>query len=303
MVVVALMSQLKVKGCICPIVTPFASDGSIDAKAFRTIIDYVVERGIHGIFTAGTVGAFYLLTPEERKKVGEIAIDHLNGRVPVFMGTGGITVRENIDLARHAKDVGADAAVILTPYYVKVSDEELFQYFIAIASAVDMPIILYNNPGRAGVNISPSVLERVISGTTNVVAIKDSGGDMSQFEEYVIQVGNKISMIMGKDELMLAALTVGGNGVVSAISNMAPELVTDLYNSFMKGDMKKALETQYKLIVLKKAIAGSTYPAPILEALNLLGIKTSKPRLPVLPLNNEQKEKIRKALKAVGKLP
>jgi 4-hydroxy-tetrahydrodipicolinate synthase len=297
------MVEPKVRGCICPVVTPFTPDGSIDEKTFRKVIDYVVERGIHGVFTAGTVGAFYLLTPEERKKVGEIAIDHLKGRVPVFMGTGGITVRENVELARHAKDIGADAAVVLTPYYVKVSDEELFQYFTSIANSVDMPIILYNNPGRAGVNILPSMLERVVSESSNVVAIKDSGGDLSQFEEYVMQVGNKISVIMGKDELMLAALTVGGNGIVSAISNMAPEIVTELYNQFMKGDTKKALETQHKLIILKKAIAGSAYPAPILEALNLLGIKTSKPRLPVLPLNSEQKEKIRKALKAVGKLP
>nr|MDO8134811.1 4-hydroxy-tetrahydrodipicolinate synthase [Candidatus Njordarchaeum guaymaensis] len=297
------MVQLKVKGCICPVVTPFASDGGIDEKTLRSILDYLMDGGVHAIFAAGTVGAFYLMSPDERKRVAEIVIDHLNGRVPVYVGTGGITVRENVELAKHAKDIGADAAVVLTPYYVKVNDEELHKYFTAIAGAVDMPIILYNNPGRAGVNISPSLLEKVVSETTNVVAIKDSGGDLTQFEEYLMQIGNKISVVMGKDELMLAALTVGGSGVVSAVSNVAPELVTGLYNSFVKGDVKKALDIQYKLIIIKKAIAGGTYPAPILEALNFIGIKTGKPRPPVLPLNDEQKERIRKALKAIGKLP
>jgi 4-hydroxy-tetrahydrodipicolinate synthase len=242
------------------------------------------------------------MSPEERKRVIGIVVQKSNGRIPVYAGTGGITVRENLDVGNHAKDVGADAVVILTPYYVKVEDEELFQYFTTFANAVDMEVILYNNPARAGNNISPALLERIVKENSNVIAIKDSSGDLAQYGEYAMRVGKKISLVSGKDELMLASLTMGGNGVVSAVSNVVPELVSQVIASFRRGDIKKAQEIQGKCSILKKSFGGAAYPAPILAALDLLGIRSGNPRLPVLPLKGDQKEKIRQALKMIGKL-
>jgi 4-hydroxy-tetrahydrodipicolinate synthase len=293
---------MKVEGCITPVVTPFDSREEVDEEALKGIVDYMVNGGANGLFAAGTAGAFYLMTPEERKRVTNIIVHESDGRVPVYAGTGGITVRENIDIARYAKDIGADAAVILTPYYVKVEDEELFQYFTTFASAVDMDVILYNNPPRAGNNISPALLERIVNENSNVVAIKDSSGDLTQYGEYVMKLGKKISLVSGKDELMLASLTMGGNGVVSAVSNVVPELVSQIVRLFTEGNIEKAQEIQRKCSILKKSFGGAAYPAPILGALDLLGIRSGKPRLPVLPIKNDQKEKIRQALITIGKL-
>jgi len=293
---------VKVKGSITPVVTPFNSGEDLDEEALKRIVDYLIKGGSNALFAAGTAGAFYLLTPDERKRVTDIVIQQSAGRVPVFAGTGGITVRENLDIAKHAKDVGANAVVILTPYYVKVDDEELFQYFTAFASAVDMEVILYNNPARAGNNVSPALLERTVDENGNIIAIKDSSGDLVQFGEYKMRVGKKISLVSGKDELMLASLTMGGDGVVSAVSNVVPDLVSKILALFEKGDIKRAQEIQNRLSILKKSFNGAAYPAPILAALTLLGIDAGKPRLPVLPLKKEHTEKIRQALTSIGKL-
>ncbi|WXG44564.1 MAG: 4-hydroxy-tetrahydrodipicolinate synthase [Promethearchaeati archaeon SRVP18_Atabeyarchaeia-1] len=293
---------MKVEGCVTPVVTPFDSEEEVDEESLKEIVDYLVDGGASGLFAAGTAGAFYLMTPEERKRVTSIVVEKSNGRVPVYAGTGGITVRENLDIAKHAKDVGADAAVILTPYYVKVEDEELFQYFTTFANAVDMEVILYNNPSRAGNNISPALLERIVNENSNVIALKDSSGDLAQYGEYVMRMKDKISLVSGKDELMLASLAMGGNGVVSAVSNIVPELVSQIFASFERGDIRKAQEIQSKCSTLKKSFGGAAYPAPILAALDLLGMRAGRPRSPVLPLKNEQKENIRQALKSIGKL-
>jgi 4-hydroxy-tetrahydrodipicolinate synthase len=293
---------MKVEGCITPVVTPFDSEEEVDEEALKEIVEYLVDGGANGLFAAGTAGAFYLMTPEERKRVASIVVEKSNGRVPVYAGTGGITVRENLDIAKHAKDVGADAAVILTPYYVKVEDEELFQYFTTFANAVDMEVILYNNPARAGNNISPALLERIVNENSNVIAIKDSSGDLVQYGEYAMKIGEKISLVSGKDELMLASLTMGGNGVVSAVSNVVPELVSQIFVSFQKGDIQKAQQIQSRCSTLKKSFGGAAYPAPILAALDLLGMRAGRPRSPVLPLKNERREDIRQALKIIGKL-
>lgn len=293
---------MKVRGSITPVVTPFNSGEDLDEEALKRIVDYLIKGGSNALFAAGTAGAFYLLTSEERKRVTDIVIHQVASRVPVFAGTGGVTVRENLDIAKHARDVGANAVVILTPYYVKVNDEELFQYFTAFASAVDMEVILYNNPARAGNNISPALLERTVNENSNVIAIKDSSGDLVQYGEYKMRVGKKISLVSGKDELMLASLTMGGDGVVSAVSNVVPDLVSKILDLFEKGDIRKAQEIQNRVSILKKSFGGAAYPAPILSALTLLGIDAGKPRLPVLPLNKEQTEEIRQALTSIGKL-
>ena len=296
------MKKIEVKGNIPALVTPFKKNEEIDENALREMVDYVIEGGAHAIFASGTVGAFYLMYPEERKRVGEIVIDQANDRVPVYLCTGGIFAKETMQVIKYAKDIGADAAVVLTPYYIKVNDKELFEHFKNIAENAEIPIILYNNPPRAGINITPEILEKLVLETDNIIALKDSSANLIQFEEYIRRVGNKISLIMGVDELMFASLMVGGKGMVNAVGNIVPDMVTKLYEEFQKGNFEKAKEIQNKLYILKKAFLTATYPAPIMAALNLIGKPGGYPRRPVLPVTKEQEEIIKNALIAIGKL-
>jgi 4-hydroxy-tetrahydrodipicolinate synthase len=297
-----MKNKIEVKGNIPALVTPFNRKEEIDEDALREMVEYLIEGKAHAIFASGTVGAFYLMYPEERKKVGEIVVDQVNGRVPVYLGTGGIFTKETMQMAKYAIDIGADAAVVLTPYYIKISDRELFDHFKTIADSVEIPIILYNNPSRTGLNITPELLERLVSETDNIVAIKDSSANFVQFEDYVRRVGDRISLIMGADELIFASLAVGGKGVVNAVGSIVPNMVTELYEEFQKGNIKRAKELQHKLYTLKRALLVATYPASIMAALHLIGKPGGYPRKPVLPVTKEQEAVIKDALIAIGKL-
>ncbi|MFX0195200.1 MAG: 4-hydroxy-tetrahydrodipicolinate synthase [Candidatus Hodarchaeota archaeon] len=293
---------LDVKGNIPALVTPFNRREEIDENALRELVEYLIEGKAHAIFTSGTVGSFYLMYPEERKKVGEIVVDQVNGRVPVYLGTGGIFAKETMQVIKYSIDIGADAAVVLTPYYIKVSDRELFDHFKTMVESVEIPIILYNNPPRAGINITPELLESLVSETDNIVAIKDSSANLVQFEEYIQRVGDRISIIMGVDELIFASLMVGGKGAVNAVGNIVPKIVTELHEEFKKGNIERARELQHDLLLLKRALLIATYPGPIMAALHLIGKPGGYPRKPVLAVTKEQEAVIKDALVAIGKL-
>ncbi len=297
-----MSKKLKVHGNIPAMVTPFKKNEEIDEEALREIVNYLIDGKVHAIFASGTVGAFYLMNADERIRVGEIVVDEVNGRVPVYIGAGGITARENIKIAKAAKDYGADAIVVLTPYYIKVSDEELYDYFETIATSIDIPVIMYNNPPRAHINISPKVLGKLLDEVSNIVAMKDSSGDLSLFEDYIRVAKNRISLIMGKDELIYASLLVGGKGTVNVVGNIIPEIVTELYEKVLNGKINEALEIQRKIFILKEALLEGTYPAPIMAALNMIGLNGGYPRKPVLPIKKEAEEKLRKALISIGKI-
>ena len=297
-----MKEKIEVKGNIPALVTPFNRKEEIDEDALRELVEYLIEGKAHAIFASGTVGAFYLMYPEERKRVGEIVVDQVNGRVPVYLGTGGIFAKETMQVTKYAIDIGADAAVVLTPYYIKVSDRELFDHFKTIAESVEIPVILYNNPLRAGLNISPEVLERLVSETDNIVAIKDSSANLVQFEDYVRRVGDRISLIVGVDELIFASLAVGGKGAVNAVGNIVPNVVTELYEEFQEGNIERARCLQHKLFILKRALLVATYPGPVMAALHLIGKPGGYPRKPVLPVTKEQEAVIKDALIAIGKL-
>lgn len=297
-----MSKKLEVHGNIPAMVTPFKKNEEIDEEALRELVNYLINGKVHAIFASGTVGTFYLMNANERIHVGEIVVDEVNGRVPVYIGAGGITVRENIKVAKAAKDIGADAVVVLTPYYIKVSDEELYDYFKTIAASIDIPVIIYNNPPRAHINISPKILGRLLDEVSNIVAMKDSSGDLALFEDYIEVAKNRISLITGKDELIYASLLVGGKGMVNAVGNIIPEIVTELYEKVLAGKIKEALELQHKIFILKEAFLEGTYPAPIMAALNMIGLNGGYPRKPVLPIKKEAEEKLRKTLISIGKI-
>jgi len=287
---------VKVEGIIPAMVTPFDKHGEIDEQGLRTMVNFLAESGVHGILVAGTGGQFCLLLREERKRLFEITVDEVNGKTLVFAGTGSVSTKETILMSREAADVGVDAVTVITPYFVKLTDEEVFLHYREIAEAVPLPITLYNNPPRTGITISQEVVGR-LAGFDNVVGMKDSSGDLSLFQEYIRKAGDKIPLIMGRDTLIYPALTLGAKGAVCVVGNVAPKLLLELYNALKRGDHKKALHLQAKVNIIRQALGLGTFPAAVNEAVNLIGKPGGYPRKPVVPLNENQRESLRRALR------
>jgi len=287
---------VKVEGIIPAMITPFDKHGEIDEQGLRTMVNFLVESGVHGILAAGTSGQFCLLLREERKRLFEIVVDEVNGKTLVFAGTGSVSTKETILMSREAADVGVDAVAVITPYFVKLTDEEVFLHYKAIAEAVPLPITLYNNPPRTGITISQEVVGR-LAGFDNVVGMKDSSGDLSLFQEYIRKAGDKIPLIMGRDTLIYPALTLGAKGAVCVVGNVAPKLLLELYDAAKREDHKKALHLQAKVNIIRQALGLGTFPAAVNEAVNLIGKPGGYPRKPVVPLNENQRESLRRALR------
>ena len=287
---------MKVEGIIPAMITPFDRHGEIHEQGLRAMVNFLAESGVHGILVAGTGGQFCLLLREERKRLFEITVDEVNGKTLVFAGTGSVSTKETILMSREAADVGVDAVTVITPYFVKLTDEEVFLHYKAIAEAVPLPITLYNNPPRTGIIISPEVLER-LTGFDNVAGMKDSSGDLSLSQEYIRRAGDKIPLIMGRDTLIYSALTLGAQGAVNTVGNVAPKLLLELYEAAKGGDHKEALRLQAKVNLIRQALGLGTFPAAVNEAVNLIGKPGGHPRKPVIPLNENQRESLRRALK------
>lgn len=286
---------MKIEGIIPAMITPFDRHEEIDEQGLRTLVNFLVESGVHGILAAGTVGQFCLLLREERKRLFEIVVDEVNGKIPVFAGTGSVSTKETILMSREAADVGVDAVTVITPYFVKLSDEEVFLHYKAIAEAVPLPITLYNNPPRTGITISPDILER-LTNFDNVAGMKDSSGDLSLFQEYIRKSGGKIPLIIGRDTLIYPALTLGAKGAVNAVGNVAPKLLLELYDAAKRGDHERALHFQAKVNILRQVLGLGTFPAAVNEAVSLIGKPGGHPRKPLIPLNKNQRESLKGAL-------
>lgn len=290
---------MEIKGIIPAMVTPLKKDETLDEDGLREVINYLIESGVHGIFCCGSQGEIYSLRDEERRRVIEVTVDEVNGRVPVYAGTGEVTTEKVIDLTRYAKDVGADAASIITPYFIRPSSEELYMHYRKIAEAVDIPIILYNNPGRTGVNLDVSVVSRLAK-IDNIVGIKDSSGDLTLTAEYIRQTPERFSVIAGRDSLILATLVYGGKAAIAATANVAPKLVIEIYEAFIKGDIKRAREAQFRLLPLRQAFGLGTFPVVVKEAMALIGKPSGPAKSPVGPMSEENRERLRGILSDLG---
>lgn len=288
------------RGVVPPLITPIGADEMLDELALRRLIEHVIAGCVHGVFVLGSTGEFYGLEFEEKRRAIEVTIEQTRGRVPVYVGASGITTREGIRLTRLAKELGADAVTVLTPMFISPSDDELYRHFRSIAEAEDLPVLLYNNPDRTGVNMSPALIER-LAGVENIVGVKDSSGDMTRTSEYIRRTrGNGFSVLAGRDTLILATLVYGGTGCVAATSNVVPRLVADIYNKFIAGDLEGALEAQYRLAPLRIAFNLGTFPVVTKDALNLLGIDVGHPIRPVEHLDETNRAKLRKILVEIG---
>ena len=288
------------KGSIVAIVTPF-KDGELDEEAYRELIEFQIEKGTSAIVPTGTTGESATLSMEEHARVLDVAVKAVNKRVPVIAGTGGNNTNEAIELTAHAKRVGADATLQVTPYYNKPTQEGLYQHFKAVAKAAPLPQVLYNVPGRTSVNLLPATVARLAE-LPEVVAIKEASGNLVQMAEIVNLVGDKIDLLSGDDNLTLPVLALGGTGVISVVANIIPRDTADMVSAWERGDYGRSKELFYRLLPLCQAMFYETNPIPVKTALALMGKMKGEFRLPLVPISPENEERLRKALTDYGLL-
>ncbi len=286
------------QGSIVAIITPF-KNGKVDEDTYRALIEEQIENGTSAIVPCGTTGESATLSVEEHTRVIDIAIETINKRVPVIAGTGGNSTSEAIELSAHAKKAGADATLQVTPYYNKPSQEGLYRHFKAIADAVALPQVLYNVPGRTGVNMLPETVARLAE-LPEVVAIKEASGNLAQMTDIISLAGDKITLLSGDDNLILPVLSIGGKGVISVVANIIPKDTADVVKNWLDGNMERAREIYFKLYPLCQAMFYETNPVPVKTSLALMGKIGDEIRLPLAPMSDANLEKLKKALRDYG---
>ncbi len=285
----------KFRGAFVAIVTPFI-DGKLDEQGLVDLIEFQIANGTHGIVPCGTTGESATMSHEEHHRVVELTIKTVNGRVPVLAGTGSNSTSESIDLTKHAKEAGADGALMITPYYNKPSQEGLYQHFKAIAEAVDIPIVMYNVPSRTSVNMLPETVARCAE-IDNIVGIKEATGSLNQISEVIRLCPDDFALLSGDDFTSMPTVLVGGTGVISVTSNVAPAEMAAMMDAALDGDIAEAKRLHYKLFPLMNAMFLDTNPVPAKTTLQLMGkIKSGTPRLPLYAMNNATVEKLKKTL-------
>jgi 4-hydroxy-tetrahydrodipicolinate synthase len=285
------------KGVIPPIITPVDSKENIDEQGLKKVIDHVLAGGVHGVFVLGSNGEFYAFDFENQKRAVETTVQHVNKRVPVYAGASAITTKECIKLAKMAEEAGADALTVLTPMFIKPNEKEMYNHFEAIAKSTSLPVLLYNNPDKTGNNISISLLEK-LSKIDNIIGIKNTSFDFAQTTEFirVTKDNPNFKVFSGSDYLIYATMVYGGAGCVAGTANVAPRLVVDIYDKFMAGDHKGAMEAQFKLNPLRNAYNYGSFPVVMKECLNLLGLGIGSPVKPIDHCSEERLQAIKKIL-------
>lgn len=283
------------QGSIVAIVTPFKK-GKFDEKAYGDLIEWHIAQGTNAIVPCGTTGESATLDYKEHHRVIDFAVKAVNKRVPVIAGTGANSTAETIDITKHAKKSGADAALLVAPYYNKPTQEGLYRHYKTIAKEVNIPIVLYNVPGRTAVNILPSTVAR-LSEIKNIVAIKEASADMKQVSEIIRLCGDNITVISGDDFTTLPLIALGGKGAISVTANVAPKEVATMCSLMLKGAYDMALKVHYKLEPLNAAMFIETNPIPVKTALAMMGKIKEEFRLPLCEMAPANREKLKKILK------
>lgn len=285
-------------GSLVAIVTPFKK-GRVDERALGDLIEFQIANGTDGIVPCGTTGESATLSHEEHHRVIAFTIETVRRRVPVIAGTGSNSTDEAIALTRHAKQAGADGALLITPYYNKPMQEGLFRHYKAVAEAVDIPIVLYNIPGRTSVNMVPATVAR-LAGIRNIVAIKEGSGSLQQVSEIIQVCGDRITVLSGDDALTLPMLAVGAKGVITVTANIAPADMAAMVDAFAAGRLDEAKRLHYKLYPLFTALFYETNPIPVKEALAMMGKIDGEIRLPLSPMAADTREKLARVMKECG---
>ena len=287
------------KGAGVAIVTPFTQDDKVNFEELGKMIDFQIAGGTDAIIICGTTGESSTLTHEEHDECIKFAVEHTAGRVPVIAGTGSNSTAEAIRLSTHAQNNGADALLLVTPYYNKATQKGLIQHYTAIANSVDLPIILYNVPSRTGVNILPQTAVTLAKNVKNIVAIKEASGNISQVAELAAIADGCIDIYSGNDVQVVPLLSLGGVGVISVLSNVMPKLTHDMVMSYLNGDVKLSRQLQLSVMNLNKALFCEVNPIPVKEALNMMGWNAGAVRSPLCEMEPQHKELLRKELAAM----
>ena len=286
------------RGVFPAIITPFLKDESLDEEGLKRNIEYLNKTGIAGIIPCGTTGESATLTFEEHKRVVGIAVEA--SKVPVIAGTGSNNTREALELTRHAAKAGADAALLITPYYNKPNDRGMYEHFKKIAENCDIPIVLYNVPKRTGIDLKPELVAK-LSRIKNIVAIKEASGSLSQQSQIIEQTrGSDFVLLSGDDDLTLPTIALGGQGVVSVVANVAPRKTVTMVDAALKGDLEKARELHYELAPLVRAMFLETNPIPVKTAHKYLGLANGPLRLPLGEMAQANEAKLKEIVERLG---
>lgn len=285
-------------GSLVAIVTPFRK-GKLDERAFGDLIEWQIANGTNGIVPCGTTGESATLTHHEHHRVVKLAVEVARGRVPVIAGTGSNSTEEAISLTRHAKEDGADGALLITPYYNKPTQEGLYRHYKAVAEAVEIPQILYNIPSRTGVNMLPATVAR-LSAMKNIVGIKEGSGSVQQASEIAQTCGERLTVLAGDDALTLPMMAVGGKGVITVTANVMPKDMAQLVDTFLNGRILESRQLHFKLSPLFNALFLETNPIPVKEALGMMGKIDPELRLPLCAMGTDNREKLIRVMKDTG---
>ena len=293
-----IMKKIIFKGCGTAISTPFTKDG-INFEEFGKLIEFQISEGVDSIIVCGTTGESSTMTEKEKKDTIKFAIDKVNGRIPVIAGTGSNNTASAIEISKYAESVGADGLLVVTPYYNKTTQAGLVAHYKAIANSTNLPIIVYSVSSRTGVNITPETC-LALSKISNIVAIKEASGNISQVAKIAELCKDNLHIYSGNDDQIIPVLSLGGLGVISVLSNVAPKETHDMVAKFLEGDVKGATEIQLKAIPLVNALFSEVNPIPVKAALNLMGMNAGPLRMPLTEMEEENKEKLKKAMQEFG---
>jgi len=289
------------KGSLVALITPMAEDGSLDPKAFQDFCAWQIAEGTQGLIPVGTTGESPTLSHAEHHRVVAMCVEAAGGRVPVIAGTGSNSTEEAIELTRHAKQAGADAALIVTPYYNKPTQEGMFLHFKAIADAVDLPVIIYNIPGRSVVDMSVETMARLAK-HPNIVGVKDATANLTRPLHTRAAIGPDFCQLSGEDHTALAFLAAGGHGCISVTANIAPRLCAEMHAAWDKGDVAEAMAIQDRLVPVHDAMFCETSPGPVKYAASLLAKSTAFCRLPMAPVAESTRARVKAAMVSAGLL-
>jgi len=293
-----MAAKTSFRGSFTALVTPF-KNGAVDEKAFRDLVDWQIAEGTNGLVPVGTTGESPTLSHDEHKQVVEWCVEQANGRVPVIAGAGSNSTAEAIDFSRHAEKAGADAVLVVTPYYNKPTQEGLYQHFKAVNDAIGIPIVIYNIPGRSVIDMSVDTMKRLYA-LKNIAGVKDATANMVRVSQQRAEIGEDFNQLSGEDGTCLGFMAHGGHGCISVTSNVAPRLCAEFQSACLKGDYAAALKLQDKLMPLHQNLFIETNPSPAKYALSVLGKCADTVRLPMVPVSDKTKAAVRDAMVHAG---
>jgi 4-hydroxy-tetrahydrodipicolinate synthase len=296
-------AKKRLRGSIAPIITPFNEDGSIDFETLENLINWQIESGSHAISVTGTTGEPSSLTVEERVQVMERAAKVINGRVPFVPGTGSTNHAETLYLTKKAEELGVDAALVIVPYYNRPSQHALYKHFKAVADSVNIPVIIYNIPGRTAVNMAIETMAKLSKDCPNIIGVKESNKDFEHVNRVLLNCGRDFLLYSGIELLCYPMLAIGGAGYISATANIEPKKVAEVYNAWVEGDVERATNLHYELMPLNDVLFKDTNPAPLKAALGMMGKIKPVLRLPMDLPTQALQEEIREVLKQYIELP